>query len=460
MWRRRFVLDRFLTWPATTSSRRPLDPRLDAITAAVNGDRRSSHARGRRAIGSTLCVSRERWKIVALPSAMTPPLAPPPAPIDPPAPHHARALHTGRAARRSDRPAGRAPARRNLRPSDPAPRVRRAGGLEHAVSCRAPTGSIGARASTSARHARRCAWPRHWKPCPASAGRCSAASSPMPRSARSAGSPPRKTRPGCWTSRITARRRTWSGWCGPGAGAIGSRRRGTPSAGTSPREASIWVDDDGMVILRARLTPELGAVVQRALEAASDRLYQESRQAAAPESIAEEVTPAPAAGGRTGAAGRERAGVGPGPRHDGGPLSSSAARRCGAGRSLRGCRRRPGRRCSSSTAVACTFPRKRRGAWRATRRWWSCTRAAMDRRWMSGARRDRSRRPSAARSMPATPDAAFPAARPATATPITLCTGPMGAARPSTICCSSAGVITGCCMKAAITSSATAVARS
>ena len=57
------------------------------------------------------------------------------------------------------------------------------------------------------------------------------------------------------------------------------------------REASIWVDDDGMVILRARLTPELGAVVQSALEAANDRLYQESRQAAPPESIAEEVTP-------------------------------------------------------------------------------------------------------------------------------------------------------------------------
>jgi len=58
------------------------------------------------------------------------------------------------------------------------------------------------------------------------------------------------------------------------------------------REANIWADDDGMVILRARLTPELGAVVQRALEAASDRLYQESRQAAAPASIGEEVTPA------------------------------------------------------------------------------------------------------------------------------------------------------------------------
>ena len=58
------------------------------------------------------------------------------------------------------------------------------------------------------------------------------------------------------------------------------------------RSVTTWVDDDGMVVVRARLTPELGAVVQRALEAASDQLYQESRQAAPPESIADEVSSA------------------------------------------------------------------------------------------------------------------------------------------------------------------------
>jgi len=58
------------------------------------------------------------------------------------------------------------------------------------------------------------------------------------------------------------------------------------------RSVTTWVDDDGMVVVRARLTPELGAVVQRALEAASDQLYQESRNAAAPESVSEEVTAA------------------------------------------------------------------------------------------------------------------------------------------------------------------------
>ena len=42
------------------------------------------------------------------------------------------------------------------------------------------------------------------------------------------------------------------------------------------RELSTWVDDDGMVVIRGRLTPELGAVVQRALEAAADRLFREA----------------------------------------------------------------------------------------------------------------------------------------------------------------------------------------
>ena len=58
------------------------------------------------------------------------------------------------------------------------------------------------------------------------------------------------------------------------------------------RSVSCYVDDDGMVILRARLTPELGAAVQHALDAACERLYQESRQAAPAETLAEEVTPA------------------------------------------------------------------------------------------------------------------------------------------------------------------------
>jgi hypothetical protein len=58
------------------------------------------------------------------------------------------------------------------------------------------------------------------------------------------------------------------------------------------RTVTTYVDDDGMLVLRARLTPELGAVVQRALDAASERLYQESKDAASPTTVAEEVTAA------------------------------------------------------------------------------------------------------------------------------------------------------------------------
>ena len=36
------------------------------------------------------------------------------------------------------------------------------------------------------------------------------------------------------------------------------------------RRLHTWVDDDGMVVIRGRLTPEVGAVVRRALEAALD----------------------------------------------------------------------------------------------------------------------------------------------------------------------------------------------
>jgi hypothetical protein len=56
------------------------------------------------------------------------------------------------------------------------------------------------------------------------------------------------------------------------------------------RQLDAWVDDDGMVVLRGRLSPEVGAVVQRALEAAADRLYQESRQADDAHGLVQETT--------------------------------------------------------------------------------------------------------------------------------------------------------------------------
>ena len=58
------------------------------------------------------------------------------------------------------------------------------------------------------------------------------------------------------------------------------------------RELRTWVDDDGMVVLRGRLTPEAGAVVLRALEAAGDRLFQDARACPTGDALSEEVTPA------------------------------------------------------------------------------------------------------------------------------------------------------------------------
>ena len=46
------------------------------------------------------------------------------------------------------------------------------------------------------------------------------------------------------------------------------------------RHLEVWVDDDGMLVVRGRLSPEVGAVVQRALEAASDRLYHDAEDTA------------------------------------------------------------------------------------------------------------------------------------------------------------------------------------
>ena len=47
-----------------------------------------------------------------------------------------------------------------------------------------------------------------------------------------------------------------------------------------------------MVVIRGRLTPEVGAVIQRALEAATDLLCRQAKEVPRAESLAEEVTPA------------------------------------------------------------------------------------------------------------------------------------------------------------------------
>ncbi len=58
------------------------------------------------------------------------------------------------------------------------------------------------------------------------------------------------------------------------------------------RQLSTWVDDDGMVVIRGRLTPEVGAVVQRALEASADRLFRETTGASRGDAMAEDLTSA------------------------------------------------------------------------------------------------------------------------------------------------------------------------
>jgi hypothetical protein len=57
------------------------------------------------------------------------------------------------------------------------------------------------------------------------------------------------------------------------------------------RQLVTWTDDDGMLVIRGRLSPEAGAVVQRALEAAADQLFREL--ADAPDTpVTGDVTPA------------------------------------------------------------------------------------------------------------------------------------------------------------------------
>ena len=64
------------------------------------------------------------------------------------------------------------------------------------------------------------------------------------------------------------------------------------------RSLSTWVDDDGMVVVRGRLTPEVGAVLRRALEAACDQ----AQQADAGRGAARDVAGAATAEGDTAAA--------------------------------------------------------------------------------------------------------------------------------------------------------------
>jgi hypothetical protein len=56
------------------------------------------------------------------------------------------------------------------------------------------------------------------------------------------------------------------------------------------RHLTTWIDDDGMLVLRGRLTPEVGAVVHRALEAAADQLFREAKAAPNAGGMTDDVT--------------------------------------------------------------------------------------------------------------------------------------------------------------------------
>ena len=75
------------------------------------------------------------------------------------------------------------------------------------------------------------------------------------------------------------------------------------------REFSVFPDEEGMYVVRGRLTPEIGALVMRAVEAASDALFRERGPAGAPGNGSAE--PSVRAAGRRGRRGG-RAGAGGG----------------------------------------------------------------------------------------------------------------------------------------------------
>jgi hypothetical protein len=56
------------------------------------------------------------------------------------------------------------------------------------------------------------------------------------------------------------------------------------------RHLTTWIDGDGMMVVRGRLTPEIGAVLHRALEAAADQLFREAKEAPAAGGLVGEVS--------------------------------------------------------------------------------------------------------------------------------------------------------------------------
>ncbi len=135
------------------------------------------------------------------------------------------------------------------------------------------------------------------------------------------------------------------------------------------RALRVYQDEDGMVVLKGRLEPEVGALVIQALAAARESLYQRSRQRATfnggaggvseeTPSVSQQSRPMPWPYSR-----RRRSSTGSIPALRGSATRwwSTSMPRCWPTRSSRG---------SRSSRGARAFPRKRPSAWPATRAGW------------------------------------------------------------------------------------------
>ena len=137
------------------------------------------------------------------------------------------------------------------------------------------------------------------------------------------------------------------------------------------RALHVHQDEDGTVVLRGRLEPEVGALFMQALAAARETLYQRSRSEGAvtrfndPSAIPpRSARPWPSSRRTRWPCSRRRpstTGSIPAPRASGTRWWSMSTPRCWRIRSS------PASPCSRTGRA---FPRKRRGAWRATRAGW------------------------------------------------------------------------------------------
>jgi hypothetical protein len=135
---------------------------------------------------------------------------------------------------------------------------------------------------------------------------------------------------------------------------------------TARRHASralhVYRDEDSMVVIRGRLTPEVGAVLMQALSAARDQMYEQARlndPAGDPPTMAQQQADALGLIAESAL------------HHDLDPGARANGTRSSSTSMLRRSRTRT-RLASRRWRTAHTFPRKRRDGWRATRAESSC----------------------------------------------------------------------------------------